>query len=93
MASEERRAAGGFSTSAVSGNSMISDAASCVAWKPPPASFEVSEKYRKLNLKKRKGKGLVLEDDSLEDTASSPVNSPKVRSYNLISLSLFLKNS
>ncbi|WOL15135.1 hypothetical protein Cni_G23916 [Canna indica] len=83
MASEERRAAnvdggdGAFSSGVVSGNSLISDAASCTAWKPLSTSLEVSEKYRKLSLKKRKGKGL-LDDDPLEDTASSPVNSPKV---------------
>ncbi|KAJ8459061.1 hypothetical protein OPV22_031987 [Ensete ventricosum] len=75
MASEQRKAAGGFSFGVVSGSSMISDAASCVAWKPSSASLQVSENYRKLSLKKRKG---LLHDDSLEDTASSPVNSPKV---------------
>lgn len=82
MASEARRAAGGLSSSVIStGNSMISDAASCVAWKPPSARPDVSEKYKELSLKRRKGKGL-LDDDPLEDTASSPVNSPKVRLYN-----------
>ncbi|XP_074577679.1 vascular-related unknown protein 1-like [Curcuma longa] len=85
MASEERRrAAGGSSSSVVvAGNSMISDAASCAprikTTKPqqPTASLEVSEKYRKLSLKRRKGRRL-LEDDALEDTASSPANSPKI---------------
>ncbi|RZR91973.1 hypothetical protein BHM03_00020162 [Ensete ventricosum] len=79
MASEQRKAAGGFSFGVVSGSSMISDAASCVAWKPSSASLQVSENYRKLSLKKRKG---LLHDDSLEDTASSPVNSPKVTTMN-----------
>lgn len=86
MASEERRrAAGGYSSSVVAGNSMISDAASCAPRKtakgqPPTASLEVSEKYRMLSLKRRKERRL-LEDDALEDTASSPVNSPKVNCY------------
>ncbi|URE12740.1 hypothetical protein MUK42_22471 [Musa troglodytarum] len=81
MASEERKAAGGFSSGVVSGSSIVSDAASCVAFDPSSPGLEVSEeKYRKLSLKKKKkrGKGL-LDDDSLEDTASSPVNSPKNR--------------
>ncbi|RWW15801.1 hypothetical protein GW17_00020349 [Ensete ventricosum] len=62
--SEEKQEAGGFYSISVNGSSAISDAASCVAWTP-------------LSLKKRKRKGL-LADDSLEDTASSPVSSPKV---------------
>ncbi|CAL9169870.1 unnamed protein product [Musa hybrid cultivar] len=94
MASEERKAAGGFSFGVVSGSSMISDAASCVAWKPSSASLQVSENYRKLSLKKRKG---LLHDDSLEDTASSPVNSPKVTttttSFRLILYSLSCRDS
>ncbi|RWW63988.1 hypothetical protein BHE74_00028803 [Ensete ventricosum] len=57
--SEEKQEAGGFYSISVNGSSAISDAASCVAWTP-------------LSLKKRKRKGL-LADDSLEDTASSPV--------------------
>lgn len=83
MASEERRRAVGGSSSGVAvGNSMISDAASCVSRKtgqPPTAAacIEVSEKYKNLSLRRRKGRRL-LEDDALEDTASSPVNSPKV---------------
>ncbi|RRT75186.1 hypothetical protein B296_00031503 [Ensete ventricosum] len=62
--SEEKQEAGGFYSISVNGSSAISDAASCVAWTP-------------LSLKKRKRKGL-LDDDSLEDTASSPVSNPKV---------------
>ncbi|CAL9135840.1 unnamed protein product [Musa textilis] len=86
MASEERKAAGGFSFGAVCGSSMISDAASCVAWKPSSASLQLSENYRKLSLKKRKG---LLHDDSLEDTASSPVNSPKVTTTTSFHLILY----
>ncbi|KAG6535086.1 vascular-related unknown protein 1-like isoform X1 [Zingiber officinale] len=84
MESEQRRRAAGDSSSRVAaGNSMISDAASCAPriktakGQPPTAGLEVSEKYRKLSLKRRKGRRL-LEDDALEDTASSPVNSPKI---------------
>lgn len=68
--SEEKQEAGGFYSSAVDGSSAISDAASCVAWTP-------------LSLKKWKRKGL-LEDDSLEDTASSPASSSKVIYHLLI---------
>ncbi|CAL9186308.1 unnamed protein product, partial [Musa hybrid cultivar] len=88
MASEERKAAGGFSSGVVGGFSIVSDAASCVAFDPSSPGLEVSEeKYRKLSLKKKKkrGKGL-LDDDSLEDTASSPVNSPKVTDLSYVTL-------
>ncbi|ONK65607.1 uncharacterized protein A4U43_C07F38820 [Asparagus officinalis] len=55
------------------GSSMISDAASCVPWKFPATT----QGQNKLSFKKRKGRR-VLNEDPLEDTASSPVNSPKV---------------
>ncbi|KAH7662161.1 hypothetical protein IHE45_15G113500 [Dioscorea alata] len=58
----------------VYGSSMVSDAASYAAWKP-------SRSCKKLSFKKRKARG-VLDDDSLEDTASSPANSPKVSDLN-----------
>ncbi|KAJ8484266.1 hypothetical protein OPV22_016751 [Ensete ventricosum] len=70
--SEEKQEAGGFYSISVNGSSAISDAASCVAWTP-------------LSLKKRKRKGL-LADDSLEDTASSPVSSPKVTDLNYLTM-------
>ncbi|XP_058071370.1 vascular-related unknown protein 1-like [Magnolia sinica] len=60
-------------------SSLISDAASCAAWKlddRAECSAQASERFKKLNFKKRRTR--VLDDDSLEDTASSPVNSPKV---------------
>lgn len=79
MATAAEKAGGVFSSGAVSEPSVVSDAASSVAWKLS-ASFEVTEDYRELSLKKTKGKRLV-DDDSLEDTASSPVSSPKVRTY------------
>ncbi|XP_042410549.1 vascular-related unknown protein 1-like isoform X2 [Zingiber officinale] len=90
MASEERRrAAGGSSSGVAVGNSMISDAASCVSRKTgqppaPAACIEVSDKYKNLSLRRRKGRRL-LEDDALEDTASSPVNSPKVNNLSATS--------
>ncbi|XP_018673591.2 vascular-related unknown protein 4 isoform X2 [Musa acuminata AAA Group] len=71
MATAAEKAGGVFSSGAVSEPSVVSDAASSVAWKLS-ASFEVTEDYRELSLKKTKGKRLV-DDDSLEDTASSPV--------------------
>ncbi|THU47970.1 hypothetical protein C4D60_Mb09t21290 [Musa balbisiana] len=77
MATAAEKAGGVFSSGAVSESSVVSDAASSVAWKLS-ASFEVTEDYRELSLKKTKGKRLV-DDDSLEDTASSPVSSPKAR--------------
>lgn len=83
MASEEKSQvaaeAGGCSSSSVVTLSTISDAASStfVAWQQQPsARVDVPEDYTKLSSKRRKG--LIMDDDSLEDTASSPVNSPKV---------------
>ncbi|CAL9129544.1 unnamed protein product, partial [Musa textilis] len=77
MATAAEKAGGVFSSGAVGESSVVSDAASSVVWKLS-ASFEVTEDYRELSLKKAKGKRLV-DDDSLEDTASSPVSSPKAR--------------
>uniref|UniRef100_A0A803M826 Uncharacterized protein n=1 Tax=Chenopodium quinoa TaxID=63459 RepID=A0A803M826_CHEQI len=65
--------------------SMVSDAGSGPEWKNKysinPAggcnSFGVLQKMpKKLNFKKK-----IPFDDSLEDTASSPVNSPKITSF------------
>lgn len=66
--------------------SMVSDAASSPAWKSSPnnqvgacSSIGGSPHMpKKLTLKKTRAKE-IYHDDSLEDTASSPVNSPKVR--------------
>ncbi|KAK1283228.1 hypothetical protein QJS10_CPB21g00883 [Acorus calamus] len=63
----------------IEGSSLVSDAASCVvvASKTPATAF------KKLSFKKRRrrgGGGGV--DEPLEDTASSPVNSPKVGGLN-----------
>ncbi|XP_072957765.1 vascular-related unknown protein 4-like isoform X3 [Typha angustifolia] len=70
LASEERRMAGDISSSVVEGSSMISDAASCAAWKPT-ARADSTGSCKKLRLKKRRA-WVALEDDPLEDTASSP---------------------
>ncbi|XP_042491681.1 vascular-related unknown protein 4-like [Macadamia integrifolia] len=65
-------------------SSLVSDAAS--AWKFSDhqqvingySSMMVPKKsYKKLNFKKKRARKL-LDDDDLEDTASSPCNSPKV---------------
>ncbi|KAH0452722.1 hypothetical protein IEQ34_020021 [Dendrobium chrysotoxum] len=82
LASEKRKATETASTSSCSsslheGSSMVSDAASCTAWKPHQITGEPTQSFGKLSLKRKKERR-VLEDDSLEDTASSPVNSPKV---------------
>ncbi|KAM7271291.1 hypothetical protein ACFE04_030505 [Oxalis oulophora] len=70
-------------------NSLVSDADSCVPWKLSQnkniPSFSSSipiniNTPKKLRFKKKTRTNEILfnEDDSLEDTASSPVNSPKV---------------
>ncbi|KAJ0983183.1 hypothetical protein J5N97_011438 [Dioscorea zingiberensis] len=64
----------------VCGSSMVSDAASYAAWKSS-VPVNTSKSCKKLSFKKRKARG-VLDDDSLEDTASSPANSPKVSDLN-----------
>lgn len=71
-------------------SSMVSDAASLAVKKSAGdhhgekvVGFPINNKSFKYNLslKKRRTKGALL-DDPLEDTASSPVNSPKVRNIN-----------
>ncbi|EEF39564.1 vascular-related unknown protein 1 [Ricinus communis] len=64
-------------------SSLVSDAASLI-FKKSDGDLEKSglpidnnKSYSRLSFKKRKTKGALV-DDSLEDTASSPVNSPKV---------------
>ncbi|MBA0563319.1 hypothetical protein Goshw_017299 [Gossypium schwendimanii] len=59
------------------GSSLISDAAT--AWKSPHNIDHHHHVFpKKLRFKKTRTKEIYEEDDSLEDTASSPVNSPKV---------------
>lgn len=61
------------------GSSLLSDAASCAAWKFSHHHNQVASKLpKKLCFKKTRSK-IISDDDPLEDTASSPVNSPKVR--------------
>ncbi|KAL0908973.1 hypothetical protein M5K25_023489 [Dendrobium thyrsiflorum] len=90
LASEKRKATETASTSSCSsslheGSSMVSDAASCTAWKPLQITGEPRQSFGKLSLKRKKERR-VLEDDSLEDTASSPVNSPKVGEFSLLDM-------
>ncbi|KAA8526493.1 hypothetical protein F0562_008304 [Nyssa sinensis] len=73
--------------SSIGNPSLVSDAASCVAWKASNinhvaacSSMDGSPKLpQKLNFRKTRAREISY-DDSLEDTASSPVNSPKVSS-------------
>lgn len=61
--------------------SLVSDAASCAAWKlsnKHRVDVATSKMPKKLKFKKPRARQ-ICDDDSLEDTASSPVNSPKVR--------------
>ena len=60
--------------------SMVSDAASLA----PAAALP--DRYKALKKLKKKVFKALDHDDSLEDTASSPVNSPKVYSYNWVLL-------
>ncbi|KAH1104207.1 hypothetical protein GYH30_037893 [Glycine max] len=65
------------------GSSLVSDAASCAAWKLSHHNHLVSHPSnnnvvsKKLRFKKTRTQQ-ISDDDPLEDTASSPVNSPKV---------------
>ncbi|RDY08000.1 hypothetical protein CR513_07818, partial [Mucuna pruriens] len=74
--------------SSLGGSSLVSDAASCAAWKLSHHNHLVSypsvrvrdssnASKKKLCFKKTRTQQ-ISDDDSLEDTASSPVNSPKV---------------
>ncbi|XP_006657776.1 vascular-related unknown protein 1 [Oryza brachyantha] len=64
-------------------DSMISDAASCA----PAAAAALPDRYRELRKLKKKVFKALDHDDSLEDTASSPVNSPKVSALSQLELS------
>ncbi|KAK7263534.1 hypothetical protein RJT34_31126 [Clitoria ternatea] len=81
--------------SSLGGSSLLSDAASSAAWKFSHHNHLLScsslrgnntngstpNPPKKLCFKKARAKQ-ISEDDPLEDTASSPVNSPKVRDLN-----------
>ncbi|XP_039047221.1 vascular-related unknown protein 1-like [Hibiscus syriacus] len=66
------------------GSSLISDAATTrgAAWKSSSNHTNIDHHHRvfprKLRFKKIRSEEICDQDDSLEDTASSPVNSPKV---------------
>ncbi|OVA16183.1 hypothetical protein BVC80_8519g17 [Macleaya cordata] len=72
----------------MSSNSMVSDAASCAAWNNKFSSNDqhnvnvrLENGCKNLSFSKKRRSRVVVHDhhdDSLEDTASSPVNSPKV---------------
>ncbi|KAF0905317.1 hypothetical protein E2562_003914 [Oryza meyeriana var. granulata] len=62
-------------------DSMISDAASCA----PAAALP--DRYKELKKLKKKVFKALDHDDSLKDTASSPVNSPKVSALSQLELS------
>ncbi|XP_043693490.1 vascular-related unknown protein 1-like [Telopea speciosissima] len=68
-------------------SSLVSDAASCAAWKFSDHQQFINDyssmigpqkSCKKLNFKKKRARKVLLDDDDLEDTASSPCNSPKV---------------
>ncbi|XP_043717894.1 vascular-related unknown protein 4-like [Telopea speciosissima] len=74
-------------------SSLVSDAASCAAWKFShdhhhhqqvingySSMMGPHQSFKKLNFKKKIARKVLLDDnnDDLEDTASSPCNSPKV---------------
>ncbi|KAF1859297.1 hypothetical protein Lal_00009881 [Lupinus albus] len=71
-------------------SSLVSDAASCAAWKLSHQNHHnivscsshrnSSNLPKKLCFKKTRSKQ-ILEDDPLEDTASSPINSPKGKGF------------
>lgn len=62
--------------------SIVSDAASLVVKKSADneqiVGLPMDKRYKSLSLKKRRTKGVLI-DDALEDTASSPVNTPMVK--------------
>ncbi|KAE9620676.1 hypothetical protein Lal_00019534 [Lupinus albus] len=70
--------------SSLGGSSLVSDAASYAAWKLCHRNHgkgsSAPNLLKKLNFKKARTKQ-ISEDDPLEDTASSPVNSPKVKGF------------
>ncbi|XP_027344195.1 vascular-related unknown protein 1-like [Abrus precatorius] len=59
-------------------SSLVSDATPLVAAKKLNDSTQAKEHCNGSSLKKRKKIKTALVDDDLEDTASSPINSPKV---------------
>ncbi|TMX03206.1 hypothetical protein EJD97_017594 [Solanum chilense] len=68
--------------------SLLSDAASHAAWK----QNSQSPFLKRLNLKKQKRNNKICDPD-LEDTASSPVNSPKVSNFKQMDINYRTENS
>ncbi|KAI9093225.1 hypothetical protein K1719_027239 [Acacia pycnantha] len=69
-----------ISSGVVASSSLLSDAASLAATATNKLAnvHEFSENGKRLSFKKRKNDFATVVDDALEDTASSPLNSPKV---------------
>ncbi|PKU76926.1 vascular-related unknown protein 1-like [Dendrobium catenatum] len=76
LASEKRKTeeTSNYTNISVS-SSLVSDA----SWKPQVCSQQLNScnKLNLMKMKKKKKTKIVFDDDSLEDTATSPVNSPK----------------
>ncbi|KAH0755051.1 hypothetical protein KY290_025321 [Solanum tuberosum] len=73
--------------------SLLSDAASHAAWKQNSQSpMSGSPFLKRLNLKKQKRNNKISDPD-LEDTASSPVNSPKVSNFKQMDINYRTENS
>ncbi|CAK8535534.1 unnamed protein product [Lathyrus sativus] len=72
-----------YCSSSLGGSSLVSDAASCAAWKFSHKNHVRNSPNlsKKLSMKKTRTKQ-ISQDDPLEDTASSPVNSPRVSDMN-----------
>ncbi len=83
-----------YSSSGVETASLVSDAASLAGKRYESIERHgglamVKSSSKRLSFKKRKTKGANLVDDALEDTASSPLNSPKVITFYLVFFSIF----
>ncbi|KAJ8564504.1 hypothetical protein K7X08_000964 [Anisodus acutangulus] len=72
--------------------SLLSDAASHAAWKNcSQVPMGGSPFLKRLNLKKQRNK--KISDPDLEDTASSPVNSPKISSFKQMDINYRTENN
>ena len=86
-----------YSSLGLESPSLVSDAASLAGKRYESIERDgglamVKSSSKRLSFKKRKAKG-VLVDDALEDTASSPVNSPKVRIFFISFPFLYISHS
>ena len=83
-----------YSSLGLESPSLVSDAASLAGKRYESIERHgglamVKSSSKRLSFKKRKTKGANLVDDALEDTASSPLNSPKVITFYLVFFSIF----